>query len=117
VFGARAVGTITVTDCEQLRANLLATLRPRTVRTVWQMLDRVLEYAYEHKAIGAVPTDVIDRAAVHYAVADDTAFTPHPLTAPQAAAWRRKWVSVTPSMSYWSCSWRTPAFARRKSRV
>ena len=50
------------------------------------MLDRVLEYAYEHKAIGAVPTDVIDRAAVHYAVGDDTGFEPHPLTAPQVAA-------------------------------
>jgi len=86
VFGAKAVGAITVTDCEQFRANLLANRRPRTVRNVWQMLDRVLEYAYEHKAIGAVPTDVIDRAAVHYAVGDDTGFQPHPLTAPQVAA-------------------------------
>ena len=50
------------------------------------MLDRVLEYAYEHKAIGAVPTDVIDRSAVHYAVGDDTGFEPHPLTGPQVAA-------------------------------
>ena len=43
-------------------------------------------YAYEHKAIGAVPTDVIDRTAVHYAVGDDAGFEPHPLTAPQVAA-------------------------------
>ena len=85
-FGAKAVGAVTVTDCEQFRAELLANRRPRTVRNVWQMLDRVLEYAYEHKAIGAVPTDVIDRAAVHYAVGDDTGFEPHPLTAPQVAA-------------------------------
>jgi integrase len=85
-FGAKAVGAITVTDCERFRADLLATRRPRTVRNVWQMLDRVLEYAYEHKAIGAVPTDVIDRAAMHYAVGDDTGFEPHPLTAPQVAA-------------------------------
>ena len=56
------------------------------MRNVWQMLDRVLEYAYEHKAIGAVPTDVIDRSAMHYAVGDDTGFEPHPLTAPQVAA-------------------------------
>src|SRR5258705_10203129 len=62
VFGAKAVGAITVTDCEQFRADLLAKRRPKTVRNVWQMLDRVLEYAYEHKAIGAVPTDVIDRS-------------------------------------------------------
>jgi integrase len=86
VFGAKAIGTVTVTDCEQFRAELLANRRPRTVRNVWQMLDRVLEYAYEHKAIGAVPTDVIDRAAVHYAVGDDTGFEPHPLSAPQVAA-------------------------------
>ena len=57
-----------------------------TVRNVWQMLDRVLEYAYEHKAIGAVPTDVIDRSAAHYAVGDDTGFEPHPLSAQQVAA-------------------------------
>ena len=50
------------------------------------MLDRVLEYAYEHKAIGAVPTDVIDRSAAHYAVGDDTGFEPHPLSPPQVAA-------------------------------
>ena len=50
------------------------------------MLDRVLEYACEHVAIGAVPTDDIDRAAVHYAVGDDTGFAPHPLTAHQVAA-------------------------------
>ena len=62
------------------------TRRPRTVRNVWQMLDRVLEYAHEHKAIGAVPTDVIDRAAVHYAVGDDAGFEPHPSTGPQVAA-------------------------------
>ncbi len=86
VFGAKAVSAITVTDCEQFRADLLSTRRPRTVRTIWQMLDRVLEYAYEHKAISAVPTDVIDRAAVHYAVGDDAGFEPHPLTAPQVAA-------------------------------
>ena len=86
LFGAKAIGAITVTDCEQFRADLLATRRPRTVRNVWQMLDRVLEYAYEHKAIGAVPTDVIDRSAMHYAVGDDTGFEPHPLTAPQVAA-------------------------------
>ena len=86
VFGAKAVGAITVTDCEQFRANLLANRRPRTVRNVWQMLDRVLEYAYEHKAIGAVPTDVIDRSAMHYAVGDDTGFEPHPLSVPQVAA-------------------------------
>ena len=85
-FGAKAVSAITVTDCEAFRADLLATRRPRTVRNVWQMLDRVLEYAYEHKAIGAVPTDVIDRAAVHYAVGDDAGFEPHPLTGPQVAA-------------------------------
>ena len=85
-FGAKAVGAVTVTDCERFRADLLASRRPRTVRTIWQMLDRVLEYAYEHKAIGAVPTDVIDRAAVHYAVGDEAGFEPHPLTAPQAAA-------------------------------
>jgi integrase len=71
---------------ELFRADLLATRRPRTARNVWQMLDRVLEYAYEHKAIGAVPTDVIDRSAVHYAVGDDTGFEPHPLTAAQVAA-------------------------------
>lgn len=86
MFGAKAVGAITVTDCEQFRAELLANRRPRTVRNVWQMLDRVLEYAYEHKAIGAVPTDVIDRAAVHYAVGDDIGFEPHPLSCPQVAA-------------------------------
>ena len=86
VFGAKAVGAITVTDCEQFRADLLANRRPRTVRNVWQMLDRVLEYAYEHKAIGAVPTDVIDRSAMHYAVGDDTGFEPHPLSVPQVAA-------------------------------
>lgn len=86
VFGVKAVGAITVTDCEQFRANLLATRRPRTVRNVWQMLDRVLKYAYEHNAIGAVPADVIDRSAMHYAVGDDTGFEPHPLTAPQVAA-------------------------------
>ena len=86
VFGAKAVGAITVTDCEQFRANLLANRRPRTVRNVGQMLDRVLEYAYEHKAIGAVPTDVIDRSAMHYAVGDDTGFEPHPLSVPQVAA-------------------------------
>ena len=86
LFGAKAVGAITVTDCEPFRANLLANRRPRTVRNVWQMLDRVLEYAYEHKAIGAVPTDVIDRSAMHYAVGDDTGFEPHPLTGPQVAA-------------------------------
>src|SRR5215207_936242 len=34
VFGAKAVGAITVTDCEQFRANLLANRRPRTVRNV-----------------------------------------------------------------------------------
>lgn len=45
-----------------------------------------MEYAYEHKAIGAVPTDVIDRSAMHYAVGDDTGFEPHLLTAPQVAA-------------------------------
>jgi integrase len=86
VFGAKAISAITVTDCEQFRADLLATRRPRTVRNVWQMLDRVLESAYEHKAVGAVPTDVIDRSAAHYAVGDDTGFEPHPLTAPQVAA-------------------------------
>jgi integrase len=88
VFGAKAVGAITVTDCEQFRADLLSTRRPRTVRNVLQLLDRVLEYAYEHKAIGAVPTDVIDRSAVHYAVGDydATTFVAHPLTAPQVAA-------------------------------
>ena len=86
VFGAKAVGAITVTDCEQFRAGMLANRRPRTVRNVWQMLGRVLGYAYEHKAIGAVPTDVIDRAAVHYAVGDDAGFEPHPLTGPQVAA-------------------------------
>jgi integrase len=85
-FGAKAVGAITVTDCESFRAELLANRRPRTVRTVWQLLDRILEYAYEQRAIGAVPTDVIDRAAVHYAVGDHIPFTPHPLTAPQVAA-------------------------------
>jgi integrase len=85
-FGAKAVSAITVTDCERFRADLLATLPPRTVRNVWQLLDRVLEYAYERQAIGAVPTDVIDRAAVHYAVGDPQGFTPHPLTAPQVAA-------------------------------
>ena len=85
-FGAKAVGAITVTDCEAFRAELLANRRPRTVRNVWQMLDRVLEYAYEHKAIGAVPTDVIDRSAAHYAVGDDAGFQPHPLTAAQVAA-------------------------------
>jgi hypothetical protein len=63
VFGGKAVSAITVTDCEQFHANLLATRRPRTVRNVWQMLDRVLEYAYEHKAIVAVPTAIIDRSA------------------------------------------------------
>ena len=86
VFGGKAVSAITVTDCEQFRSSLLVTRRPRTVRNVWQMLDRVLEYAYEHKAIDAVPTDVIDRSAMHYAVGDDTGFEPHPLTAPQVAA-------------------------------
>jgi integrase len=86
VFGGKAVSAITVTDCEQFRAGLLATRRPRTVRNVWQLLDRVLEYAYEHKAIGAVPTDVIDRSAAHYAVGDHTGFTAHPLTAAQVAA-------------------------------
>jgi integrase len=86
VLGAKAVSAITVADCETFRAELLANRRPRTVRNVWQMLDRVLEYAYEHKAIGAVPTDVIDRSAMHYAVGDDTGFEPHPLTAPQVAA-------------------------------
>jgi integrase len=86
VFGAKAVGAVTVTDCELFRAELLTNRRPRTVRNVWQMLDRVLEYAYEHKAISAVPTDVIDRAAAHYAVGDDTGFEPHPLTAAQVAA-------------------------------
>ena len=85
-FGARAVGAITVTDCERFRADLLANRRPRTVRNVWQMLDRVLEYAYEHKAISAVPTDVIDRSAMHYAVGDDAGFAAHPLTAAQVAA-------------------------------
>ena len=85
-FGAKAVGAITVTDCELFRAELLANRRPRTVRNVWQMLDRVLEYAYERQAISAVPTDVIDRAAVHYAVGDATTFAAHPLTAPQVAA-------------------------------
>jgi integrase len=85
-FGAKVIGAITVTDCEQFRADLLANRRPRTVRNVWQMLDRVLEYAYEHKAIGAVPTDVIDRSAMHYAVGDDTGFEPHPITAQQVAA-------------------------------
>ena len=55
VFGGKAVTAVTVTDCERFRADLLATRRPKTVRNVWQMLDRVLEYAYEHKAIGAVP--------------------------------------------------------------
>jgi integrase len=50
------------------------------------MLNRVLEYAYEHKAISAVPTDVIDRSAMHYAVGDDTGFEPHALTGPQVAA-------------------------------
>jgi integrase len=85
-FGARAVSAITVTDCELFRAELLANRRPRTVRNVWQMLDRLLEYAYERRAIGAVPTDVLDRSAMHYAVGDDTAFAPHPLTAPQVAA-------------------------------
>ncbi len=85
-FGAKAVGAITVTDCERFRADLLATRRPRTVRNVWQMLDRVLEYAYERQAIGAVPTDVIDRSASPYAVGDDAGFEPHPLTALQVAA-------------------------------
>ena len=33
-FGARAIGAITVTDCEQFRAELLANRRPRTVRNV-----------------------------------------------------------------------------------
>jgi integrase len=56
------------------------------VRNIWQLLDRVLGYAYEHKGIGAVPTDVIDRAASHYAVGDDAGFEPHPLTGPQVAA-------------------------------
>ena len=71
------------TDCE---ASAPSAHLANTVRNVWQMLDRVLEYAYEHKAIGAVPTDVIDRSAAHYAVGDDTGFEPHPLSAQQVAA-------------------------------
>ncbi|NDJ91829.1 tyrosine-type recombinase/integrase [Mycolicibacter kumamotonensis] len=85
-FGGKAVGAISVADCDQFRAALLVGRRPRTVRAVWQMLDRVLEYAYEHNAISAVPTDVIDRAAAHHGVGDDSGFEPHPLTAAQAAA-------------------------------
>ena len=81
------------------------------------MLDRVLEYAYEHKAIGAVPTDVIDRAAVHYAVGDDAGFEPHPLTAPQVAALAAKVGERTRSMGCWCCSWPTPACAPRKCRA
>jgi integrase len=85
-FGSKAVAAITVTDCEQYRAGLLVGRRPRTVKIIWQMLDRVLRYAYEHSAIPAVPTTVIDRAVSHYAVGDDAGFEPHPLTAPQVAA-------------------------------
>lgn len=56
------------------------------------MLDRVLKYAYEHKAIGAVPTDVIDRSAMHYAVGDDTGFD-HIRLRRRKPPWPRRWLS------------------------
>jgi integrase len=85
-FGSKAIGAITLTDCERFRADLLTTRRPRTVRNIWQVLRHVLRYAYEHNAIPAVPTDAIDRTSAKYAVCDDAGFTHHPLTAGQVAA-------------------------------
>ena len=52
-FGGKAIGAVTVLDCEQFRADLATRLGRRTVRNVWQVLRHVLRYAYEHNAITA----------------------------------------------------------------
>ncbi|SRX95102.1 Phage integrase [Moorella thermoacetica ATCC] [Mycobacterium shimoidei] len=85
-FGGKAIGAITVMDCEQFRADLVTTHCPRSVRNVWQVLRHVLRYAYQHNAIIAVPTDAIDRTTAKHAVGDKAAFEHKPLTAPQVAA-------------------------------
>ena len=63
VFGGKAIGAVTLVDCEQFRADLASRLARRTVNNVWQPFAAVFRYAIRANTILASPADAIDRTA------------------------------------------------------
>lgn len=88
-FGHRAIGAITLVDCEEFRAQLAVRLRPGTVRNVWWPFSAVFHYAARAGAITTSPADAVDRASGTGA-RRGIRFRPHPITAPQVAALAEK---------------------------
>ena len=86
VFGGRPIGAITLTDCEQFRADLAGRLARRTVNNVWQPFAAVFRYAMRANAVPASPADAIDRSTATNAHNPDADTCHHPLSGPQVAA-------------------------------
>lgn len=90
-FGAQAIASITVRDCEAFMAALAAqrsrqgardTLSPATVRHAWAVFRAVMRYAVQH---GAISTNPCDALAGGRGVGDRSHFEHTPLTATQVA--------------------------------
>ena len=87
VFGGKAIGAVTLVDCEQFRADLASRLARRTVNNVWQPFAAVFRYVMRANAIPASPADAIDRTATTNAYnATDADTRHHPLSGSQVAA-------------------------------
>lgn len=61
-FGDKAVGSITLADCEDFRADLAEHLGNSTVRNIWQSFSAVLRYCQRANAIQVNPAELIDHA-------------------------------------------------------
>ncbi|MDH6247305.1 hypothetical protein [Mycobacterium sp. OTB74] len=61
-FGGKAIGAITLVDCEEFRADLAASLSRRSVRNVWWPFAAVFRYAQRANALTTNPAEAIDRA-------------------------------------------------------
>jgi len=59
-FGDRAIGSITVADCREFRAELAGRLARGTLGNVWRVFRAVLRDAYVQQAIPSLPTDGVD---------------------------------------------------------
>jgi integrase len=85
-LGGKAIGAITLVDCEQFRADLAARLSRRSVQNVWWPFAAVFRYAQRAGAITASPADAIDRAATRRTASAAEGFEHRPLTGSQVAA-------------------------------
>lgn len=83
-FGGKAIGAITLADCEAFRADLATRLTRRSVQNVWWPFAAVFRYAQRGNAIAASPASAVDRATGHTTPATD--FEHRPLNGPQVAA-------------------------------